>query len=319
MIRVSSETPRPFAVAPGVVPLRLLSLGEIYDGSISAVRANPRAMLGIAALMAAATALADGLSAAWLADPLAVADDAVFLLGSLIPLAVSFLATLIATGLLTAVVAAAVLGREMTAGQAWRAAGGRLVALLGVTLAVGVIVGALLLLPIVAGILLGIANPVVGLLLGVLLMIPAAGLAIYLSVAWLLAPPVLILEGRGVIDSLRRSRLLVARSWWRILGIALLGYVLVSLVASILALPASIIEAVVTISPDAAPYALPLARAAASLISGIVTIPFSAAMITLLYVDVRMRREGLDLDLAFAPPAPDLPILEAYSTAGRGR
>jgi hypothetical protein len=40
---------------PGVIPLRPLGVGEILDGAISTIRANPRLMLGLSALVAVVT------------------------------------------------------------------------------------------------------------------------------------------------------------------------------------------------------------------------------------------------------------------------
>ena len=40
---------RPQALQPGIIPLRPLGMGEIYDGAFRAVRANPRVMFGLAA------------------------------------------------------------------------------------------------------------------------------------------------------------------------------------------------------------------------------------------------------------------------------
>ena len=42
---------RPQALQPGIIPLRPLGMGEIYDGAFRAVRANPRVMFGLAALV----------------------------------------------------------------------------------------------------------------------------------------------------------------------------------------------------------------------------------------------------------------------------
>jgi hypothetical protein len=49
----------PAAAKPGVIPLRPLGLGEILDGAISYIRANPIATLGLSAAVITATQLID--------------------------------------------------------------------------------------------------------------------------------------------------------------------------------------------------------------------------------------------------------------------
>src|SRR5690625_3944619 len=44
----------PIAAQPGIIPLRPLTLGEIYDGAFRAVRTNPGVMFGLAAVIVGA-------------------------------------------------------------------------------------------------------------------------------------------------------------------------------------------------------------------------------------------------------------------------
>ena len=39
---------------PGIVPLRPLGLGDLYDGAFTAIRRNPKPMVGLAALVSTA-------------------------------------------------------------------------------------------------------------------------------------------------------------------------------------------------------------------------------------------------------------------------
>ena len=48
---------QPQAPKPGVIPLRPLGVGEILDGAFTSIRRNPRATLGIAALLLTASAV----------------------------------------------------------------------------------------------------------------------------------------------------------------------------------------------------------------------------------------------------------------------
>ncbi|GAA3310379.1 hypothetical protein [Nonomuraea dietziae] len=42
----------PPALRPGIIPLRPLGLGDIYDGTIKLIRSNPKAVLGLSAIVA---------------------------------------------------------------------------------------------------------------------------------------------------------------------------------------------------------------------------------------------------------------------------
>src|SRR5205823_2675989 len=46
-----SWTPPPQAPKPGVIPLRPLGVSELLDGAFTSIRRNPRATLGIAAIL----------------------------------------------------------------------------------------------------------------------------------------------------------------------------------------------------------------------------------------------------------------------------
>src|SRR5680860_1646831 len=50
---------QPPAIKPGIVALRPLGLGELYDGAFQAIRRNPRTMLATAAAVITVIALVD--------------------------------------------------------------------------------------------------------------------------------------------------------------------------------------------------------------------------------------------------------------------
>src|SRR3990170_192012 len=133
---------------PGVIPLRPLGVGEILDGAISAIRAQPALMLGLSAVLAVATQLLtvpltwlllrDAGDVAFSVEPATDPDEEFAFAASAVSAAglqvvVTLLATLLLTGILTVAVSRAVLGERLGAGQAWERARPRLPALLGVT------------------------------------------------------------------------------------------------------------------------------------------------------------------------------------------
>ena len=105
---------------------------------------------------------------------------------------------------------------------------------------------------------------------------------------------------------MRRSRHLVTGAWWRTFGILILIRIIAGICASVLQLPFFVVMFVVAFSSgssnDINPYTFwPLVvTSIGQIVAATVTWPFSATAIGLLYVDRRMRREALDLELTRA-------------------
>ena len=313
----------PPPVKPGVVALRPLGVGDVLDGAIAAVRRNPRALLGLSAVVLAVsttvqqvvTWLVTGRLVDQLGSPGVTPQDVLRALARaapayLLPGALGWVATTLLAGVLAFCVGRAVIGEYPRPRQAWgavRPVAGRL---LGLTLVVGVLV-ALPLVAVSVVVLLcvfaavsGDLTLVVGLLAAVA--IPAAlALAAWLWVRWCLAGPALVLESAGgarhlgVSGALARSVLLVRGAWWRTFGLLLLVVVLSTVVARVVATPFGFSAAVVG-GPASDSLAALVLQSAGTLIGALLTVPFQAAAITLLYVDRRIRDEGLDVELARA-------------------
>ncbi len=134
---------------------------------------------------------------------------------------------------------------------------------------------------------------------------------VYAYVRLAVASPALVIEGIGVVASMRRSWVLVRRSWWRVLGILLLAAIITSLLTTVVTVPITLIAAVLGGLNDSL---LPtvLAAGVATLVAGIITLPFSAAVTGLLYIDLRMRREALDIELVSAGVQPSADPLAPY-------
>jgi hypothetical protein len=314
--------PPPHAPKPGVIPLRPIAVGEILDGAFTSIRRNPKATLGIAAVVLTISGIVttslevlllsqlglntstdQTLTGAQLAGMLAVVIPS-----GLTALVLAFIVQILLTGLLTAVVGRSVLGDRITAGEAWRIALPRLPALLLATLLTG-----LALLGPWAGlaavlILLGVAGAPGGLLIaiGFLGVIAAIVLDVWFWTMFSMSAAAVVLERQGPAQALGRSWRLVRKSFWRVFGILLLAGIIVLVASSVLRLPFTVISA--AFSSGAAPLAEAIKPSVASLvigavgsiIAGAITQPISAGVTVLLYVDLRMRREGLDLALQTA-------------------
>jgi hypothetical protein len=131
-------------------------------------------------------------------------------------------------------------------------------------------------------------------------------LTIWILVSWSVAIPVLLLEGAAPVNSLRRSRVLVRGNWWRLFAIFLVTYVLSAVISSGVAALAGGISALAPgLSADLRGAVLLVVLA----LTSAATEPVFPIVVTLLYFDLRVRNEALDLDVlaqraaAASPPA----------------
>jgi len=281
---------------PGVVPLRPLGVGEILDGALSTVRSNWKVLLGSAALIVGAYALLDFILQLTLLSDTSFATRTYDFNGNeridfngggfaaLVPLLlVEFLAVLAVTAICAAVTSRAVLGERPTWQQTWERVRPQLGRLIGV--------GLLTALALTAGALV-------------------CGIGIvYPWVIFSLAVPALVLERTGVTRALGRSNGLVRGAWWRTFWLLLLGYLLTEVITFAISLPVlflggafnGIFSGTYTNGQDVGLVAL---SALAGFLVGIVTWPFLGCLVTVMYVDRRMRTEGLDLELQRAVGVP---------------
>jgi hypothetical protein len=311
--------PQSLAAKPGVIPLRPLGVGEILDGAVSTARAHWRTVLAIALAIAIITQLISTVATrVWLSDssglealennPEPTDEELRAALGDLFAFfsvagVVTLLGTVLATAMLTIVVSRAVLGRSVTMAEAWQDSRNRLLRLLAlvvlVTLAAVLAVGLPTLLAALTG---SFALTVLAVLGGVVL-------AIWLWVRLSLAAPALMLERQGINAAMRRSWKLVRGAWWRIFGILLLIQVLVTIVAGIIEFPVSILAGIVagqgadsffSGSVSELSWTYLAVSGIGAVIASTITLPISAGVTALLYIDQRIRREALDLELARA-------------------
>jgi len=320
--------PPPPAPKPGIVPLRPLGVGELLDGALSLIRSNPRTVLGLAAVISAVSALLQtvglwfSLQFLEVAEPVAGSEvDVTAELTSLVsggiaqvvPALVAGFLQVLASGLFIILVGAAVLGRRLDAGQTWASLRPRMLPLVGVTLLIGL--GSILAVTLMVGVIVALAFAIgtwavlPGLLIGV-----GGGIAlVYVYVRLSVASPAVVMEGVGVVTSLTRSWALVRRSWWRVLGILILSAIITSLLTTVVTVPITLIATLASgFSESLVPTVL--ASGIATLVAGIITLPFSAAVTGLLYIDLRMRREALDIELVSAGVQPSPDPLAAYRT-----
>jgi hypothetical protein len=136
------------------------------------------------------------------------------------------------------------------------------------------------------------------------LIIPPVGLAILTLYffALYLSPYVVLYEKRGDLDALRRSWNLLRHSVWRVLAYLLLFYIFNLLLGIIVGgLIFGVAAALTTVLEN--PLMLVLAQTLASSLTGILLSPIHYSVAGLLYFDLRIRHEGLDVALSAAQAA----------------
>ena len=322
---------------PGVIPLRPLGLGEILDGAFQAARRNGKAMFGSALIFQLATSaimllvmfLAFGtfITDIFTMDPNTFNESdpaAMDALGSALVtfsvsiLLASFLAVLIQMvlqGALVVPVLRAALNRKTSFGQMWRLAKPRIgsLLLLAILYAAATLLAMVLFTGILVGLLLamGLLENTAGVLgaigLALLLSLPFVALAVWIGTKVLLAPAAIVVENIGAIAGIKRSWQLTKNNFWRTFGTSILAAIIAGVIASIITTPVSFLAGLLTpMMLGADPTAeqaitqmliVQAISAVVGAIVGAVTLAFQAGVTALIYVDLRMRRDGFDVAL----------------------
>ncbi len=264
-----------------------------------------------------------------------------FLLLSFIPIGLAIAAAGIVQGILSLEVSRATLGERLKLSGLWRLARGRLGTLvLWALLTTAALVAFVVLAAVIAtGITLGVTlasvastsgsgsvdpTAMVGatlLSMGVtfVVMLGVLALSVWLGIKTALVPSIIVLERLGLFASIARSWRLTRNNFWRTFGIQALISVIVNVATNIVAFP---LQIAIFLTQS---LVNPLSDPGTSIIFGIVLGVVSALLLTvvgaiglvmqssslaLVYIDIRMRKEGLDLEL--------LHYVEAKRTAQGG-
>jgi hypothetical protein len=256
--------------------LRPLGIGEILDVAIKITLRNWKTLIGLVALIVApiqAVVALIGLSlldeetfSSVESETFDSADAGTFFAGIGLIVVLSGLSWLLSTAVAFRAVVEAYLGRR----SSWRSSLGFVARRLHSLLWLTIVQGVLLVLGFVACVIPGI----------------------WLWVSWSVAIPVLFTEDVRGSKALGRSFRLVRGRWWPTFGLVLLGFLLTSIVGAVIQ---GIFSALVFVADS--DFAVFLTDTLGGSISSILTTPFLAAVITVLYVDLRVRKEGFDLQL----------------------
>ncbi|GGF14398.1 hypothetical protein [Subtercola lobariae] len=314
---------------PGLVPLRPLGFGTLLGAPFQVLRRNPGPTFGSALIIQFAIYLVsvgviggatlfafNRVSQASVADRNSIAAGSVVivLLSALIPVALALISSALLQGILVIEVSREVLGEKRKLGELWRAAAKRMWPLVLWILLEGIVV--VVVLAIAVGIVVafatigGAAGIALAVISGLLFALGLTVLAVWITTKVSLVACAIVLEGLGARAAIARSWRLTSGSFWKTFGTEALVYLIVYVASLFVTQPVSLILGLAfgIFSPndtsDSGSQSAFIAALAINLIVGVLQIVFGAisavvqaAAISLIYVDLRMRKEGLDLEL----------------------
>jgi len=291
---------------PGVIPLRQLSLGDMFEGALKTMRRNPEATIGMAVLVLAVMlvpSLGFSMLIPSLFPRLGLIDQ--IAIASLVPTLLNSLATLALSGFVIYVVSEAALGDRVGIAQTWQAVKGRIPALIGISVLSFLAIFGIAAAVILGGVALTFALGPLGGILMVIAMLGFIPFMLWFYARLSLGPAAVVLEKAGPVAGLKRSWALTqGKQAWRVLGITLLAGIVAMLFSAMVGGLIGVLLGMVIglISGDiSTQYYLQVVidHLSTFLIGAIVT-PFTAGVTALLYLDQRIRREGLDVGLVRA-------------------
>jgi len=314
----SSEQP-----LSGSIPFRPLAIGDIFTGLLRTVKMTWRVLLvvglivgfiaGLLSLVVTFISALLGISefeqrlstaaseATTNEELLAAFDEisenlGIIILGFTLALISALIMQVISTGVITHIAADAVLGRKILSSEAWVRIRPRVFGLVGLALVVfafAITGAAIAVVPIIL-VSQVMPNVTPGLL--IIGLIAALMLVVIVSVRLTFTAPIYILEQTTIAKALSRSNQLVAGSSWRVFGYIILSSLLAQILGSVFSAPTqSAAIAVSTSNPDSSTATF--LATLSTIISTAVALPVTATILTLLYTDLRIRKENFAEEL----------------------
>jgi len=276
--------------------LRPLSLGEILDRTFTLYRRHFLLFLGSSAiprlpllalqvtqavLVVGARTGAVGGNASGVPAWAAAHSDAlagVVIVVAILVLIFTMIAYLLAQGATVFSVSELYLGHTITIRQSFSRMRGNMLSLLGVLILNGLAVGAATLLLIIPG--------------------------IWLACRLLVVVPVALLEGEGPRGSLSRSMRLTEDHAGNAFLILLLSYAITFAAAMVFAVPFQLAQFFDTIRHTGSPEIWAALTQVGTSISTILVVPILTIASSIFYFDLRVRKEGLDLQMMLRDEQP---------------
>jgi hypothetical protein len=312
------------ASRPGIIPLHPLSFGTILGRSFAALRQNPKVLLGFALVVQTLAYLVVIVAVAGVAiasftrldtltpgteefDTVLAGSVAITLIaGIVLGLAAGALGVIV-QGIVVVEVTHAAVAEKLTLGALWRQVKPIVWRLIGYALLLTLAVIAAVAIVVVALVAIGIASPPVAIGLTVLVILGSIPLIYWLTIKLLLAPAAIIIEHATIGQAVVRSWTLIRGRFWVALGVILVVSLVFGAVAQVVSIPMTFLSTGLTtvIAPTGDPsvseligvLVVLLATQVLTLLLQAVLVVVQSSATALIYIDCRMRREGLDLDL----------------------
>ncbi len=290
------------------VNLRPLGVGERIDAAIKIVRANfstlARASLvvaipsGIVVAIITASVRASEQNAT---DTGVSRDLYTALGGELLTLVITLVVSAFVTAVCFRVIANAYLGQRAEWREALRFGWSRLLAVIWVSALtyLAIVVGALAIAALIA-ITVAIHIAALTVLFAVVLGIAGFVAMVWFLVASRLAVPVLMLEDIRGIKAIRRALTLCRGYWWSVFGTQFLAGLLVSIASAVVAV---VLDAIFSAFHGGTTMSV-VSGFFVQTIDYVVFAPFSAAILVVLTIDLRVRKDGFDIQLLSAQMRP---------------
>ena len=311
----------PPARAP-FVPLRPLTLGQVLSGAIRALRSNPTVAVG-RAILASVGATVVGAATSWfLIDPTVDAIGSSSLPSALyrwldsygagliswIVLQSAVLAAgLVQQGVAGSLVSHAVIGRKLTPQGLRRRTKGMWGRQFAWMLLVFVVLVALGLVGVALIGMTQLASPAFAVLVGMFVHGVGVFVLVWLGTKLAVVPSAIAVERIGVRQAVGRSWRLTRRNFWRTFGTRILCWTMIWLSTMLISLPimllVQLLGSILAGNGDISDY-LTIEQLGsfvimlASAVVGAIGLVITTSCDALIYLDLRMRGEGLDLELA---------------------
>jgi len=304
--------------------LRPMSTGQVLDRTFSLYRDNFLLFAGIAALPPAFVLVAQviGFLVPKAANTFAGSTAGIATLGFGVVVAVILyvIGSTLATGASVYAVSNAHLGKPRTIGMSYRAVSGRVLAMIGTSICMG-------LLFFVAGMAVfvpfAVLTPLLGKVMGnssLFIMIPVGAVAFVFLIKFFLrcslAVPACVLEKTGPIESIKRSLSLAKGAEGRLFLILLLFFAIVMVLTLVFSIPTFIGLGIAATKGGQPPLQYAILQALGSFIASTLSGPIYTISFALIYYDQRVRKEAFDLTLMMEAIGQAPPPMQMGASAG---
>ena len=265
-------------------------VGEILDAGFRLFRRHFWTLIAIVALVAVPVAILQTLiesstteNAFDLDEPTVYTDEGAYIAGQLVSGLLGAVVYALATAACFKALTEGYLGRRVGARESLRAGASRLHSALWISLL------------LIVAVLIGLEA----------LILPG----IWLAVAFSLAIPALMVENLRGAKALQRSFGLVRNRWWATFGTLLMTYLIVAAISFVLGL----LLGAVLLTDIGSDLLAAVVLTLVNLVVTVVTTPLVAAVVTLVYFDLRIRKEGFDIGHALERPPASAPHVPSDS------